>query len=165
MAHHVNRIDRQLATRRRVPMNGRDTVHHLFCDLIGAARPGVNDLVVRFLRIDQHAETGAELLVMERLYPLDYRTFEVEKRELFLEVFEDELKQLHKQGFVHRDIKRPPSESGLPYDNVFLTTTGIRLIDVGIAALRSQVGDRVFEKYIESELQELAAFKKYFIER
>lgn len=48
---------------------------------------------------------------------------------------------------------------------VFLTDTGIRLIDVGIAVLRSQVGDKVFEKYIELELKELAAFKKYFIER
>lgn len=126
---------------------------------------GINGLVVRFLRIDQHAETESEMLVMERLYPLDYRTYEVEKRELLFEVFADELKQLHAQGFVHHDIKRPSSERGLPYDNVFLTDKGIRLIDVGISALRSQVGDRVFAKYVENELQELAEFKQYFLER
>ncbi|HET9136829.1 MAG TPA: hypothetical protein VFO76_09335, partial [Candidatus Kapabacteria bacterium] len=76
-----------------------------------------------------------------------------------------ELKQLHNAGFVHHDIKRPSTEKGEPYDNVFLTERGIRLIDVGISALRSQVGDKLFEKYVEEELKELQEFKAYFLER
>jgi hypothetical protein len=31
--------------------------------------------------------------------------------------------------------------------------------------LRSQVSDKLFEKYIEEELKELQEFKTYFVER
>lgn len=125
----------------------------------------VNDLVVKFKRLDRDEATQSDMLVMERLYPLDYRSYEVEKRELIFEVFEDELKQLHKAGFAHHDIKRPASERGEIYDNVFLTDKGIRLIDVGISVLRSQVGDKLYDRYMDEELKELEEFKKYFIER
>ena len=84
---------------------------------------------------------------------------------MIFEVFEDELIQLHTAGFVHHDIKRPATEKGEVYDNVFLTERGIRLIDVGISALRSQVGDKLFDKYVEEELKELQEFKTYFLER
>ena len=67
------------------------------------------------------------------------------------EVFEDELKQLHSNGFVHRDLKRPSGLEGQYFDNVLLTTSGLRLIDVGISALRSQVSDTIFRKYVEAE--------------
>ncbi len=56
---------------------------------------------------------------MERLYPMDFRAYECEKRELWLEVFEDELKQLHKAGFAHRDLRRPSDMPGLTFDNIF----------------------------------------------
>lgn len=42
---------------------------------------------------------------------------------------------------------------------------GLRLIDVGISALRTQVGDKLFDKYIQTELQELAEFRQYFMNR
>lgn len=71
---------------------------------------GVNGLVVRFVRLDFHAATGAAMLVMERLYPLDYRAYERERRELWLDVFRDEIAQLHSAGFVHRTFfARPES--------------------------------------------------------
>src|SRR4051794_5489779 len=82
----------------------------------------INRLVVQFIRLDYNAELQAEMLVMERLYPLDYRVYETEKRELWLDVFEDELKQLHSNGFVHRDLKRPPGLEGQYFDNILLTT-------------------------------------------
>ncbi|MBC7922233.1 MAG: hypothetical protein H7Z75_14215 [Ferruginibacter sp.] len=75
---------------------------------------GVNDLVVRFVRLDFDDEKQSEMLVMERLYPLDYRSFELEKRELCLDVFEEELNALHAAGFVHRDIRRPSGYTGFP---------------------------------------------------
>jgi serine/threonine protein kinase len=125
----------------------------------------INSLIVNFIRIDFDEINHWEMLVMERLYPLDFRSFEVEKRKSIIEVFEDELKELHRQGFVHRDLKRPSNLSGERYDNIFLTQQGLRLIDVGISALKSQVGEKLFIKYVEVELQELAEFKQYFLSR
>ncbi|WP_439555796.1 hypothetical protein [Dyadobacter sp.] len=125
----------------------------------------VNSLVVKFVRLDFHEEFEAEMLVMERLKPIDFRAFEVGTRELWLDVFEDELNQLHKNGFVHRDLRRPSGIGGLYYDNILLTDTGLRLIDVGISALREQVGNKIFEKYLEAERSEMAAFREYFLNR
>lgn len=45
----------------------------------------VNGLVVRFVRLDVF-ENDSEMLVMERLYPLDFRAYEQEKRLLWLEI-------------------------------------------------------------------------------
>lgn len=125
----------------------------------------VNGLVVKFVRLDIDDQSGSDMLVMERLFPIDYRAYEIMKRELWISVFEDELKELHGAGFVHRDIKRPAELEGMPYDNVFLTDKGLRLIDVGISALRDTVGDKLFSKYVEEELHEFDEFKRYFLGR
>ena len=125
----------------------------------------INNLVVKFVRLDYNEAIQAEMLVMERIHPLDFRSYEVEIRELWLDVFEDDLKQLHKEGFVHRDLKRPSNIGGLAFDNILLTKTGLRLIDLGISALRKQVGDKIFEKYIEIENKEIAEFREYFLNR
>lgn len=124
----------------------------------------INELIVKFIRLDLLPD-DTEVLVMERLYPLDYRAFEIEKRQLIFEVFEDELHQLHQAGFVHRDIRRPSDMPGMRFDNIFLTQTSIRLIDVGVSALRSQVGDKLFTKFVEQELSEVEAFKTFFLTR
>ncbi len=102
---------------------------------------------------------------MERLYALDYRSMEIEKRELWMDVFEDEIKQLHAAGFVHRDIRRPSNIGGERFDNILLTANGLRLIDLGISALREQVGNKLFEKYVEVELEEVEIFKTFFLNR
>ena len=125
----------------------------------------INGLVAKFIRIDFDETQNWERLVMERLYPMDYRSLEFEKRILLVDVFEDELKELHKKGFVHRDLNRPSNVPGQRYDNIFLTDQGIRLIDVGISALTSQVGKNLFERYVIEELKELDEFKKFFLER
>ena len=43
------------------------------------------------------------------------------KWEMWFEVFEDEINERHKNGFVHREIKRPSNISGLAFDNILLT--------------------------------------------
>lgn len=125
----------------------------------------INSLVCRFVRLDFDESLQSDMLVMERIYPIDYRAYEVEKRELWIEVFFDEVKELHNAGFVHRDIRRPSEISGQAFDNILLTNNRIRLIDVGISALHSQVGARLFDKYIDIENKELQEFKAYFLSR
>ncbi len=44
-------------------------------------------------------------------------------------------------------------------------STGLRLIDVGISAIKSQVNEKIFEKYVEFELNEIIKFKEYFLNR
>jgi hypothetical protein len=124
----------------------------------------VNGLVVRFIRLDE-LNQEAELLVMERLYPMDFRAYEQEKRELWLDVMEDELQQLHKAGFAHRDIRRPSDMPGMTFDNIFLTPQGLRLIDVGVSALKTQVGERLFTRFTEQEWKEFELFRIFFLNR
>lgn len=126
---------------------------------------GVNDLVCRFIRLDFHEALQAEMLVMERIYPLDFRALEFEKRELLFEVFADELKALHGAGFVHRDIRRLSGLKGQYFDNVLLTSTGLRLIALGVSAVREEVGEKLFEKFVEREAEEVVLFKEYFLNR
>ncbi len=124
----------------------------------------INGLVVKFIRLDLMSN-DTEVLVMERLYPMDFRALEFEKRELLFDVFKSELMALHSKGFVHRDIRRPSDMPGFTFDNIFLTDRGLRLIDVGISALKSQVGDRLFTKFVEQELAEIKAFETFFVNR
>ncbi len=125
----------------------------------------INTLISKFIRLDYDSKNNWDLLVMERIYPVDYRSFEIEKRELWIDVFEDELKQLHRSGFVHRYLLRPSNISGERFDNILLTPTGLRLIDVGIAALKENVGNTLFDKYIAFEFEEMKVFKDFFLSR
>ncbi len=125
----------------------------------------INGLVVQFIRLDTHPTIAADMLVMERLYPVDFRAYEVEMREIWFDVFTESVHELHRAGFVHRDLQRPENLPGDRYDNILLTPQGIRLIDVGISVLRHQVGDRFFDAYVRQELDELARFGQYFINR
>ena len=125
----------------------------------------INSLIVKFIRLDVEETMDADMLVMERLYPLDFRAYEFERRELWLAVFEDELRGLHEAGFVHRDLRRPSDMPGMRFDNIFLTEQGIRLIDVGISALRDKVGDWLFRRFVDRELEELEIFRKFWLGR
>ncbi len=125
----------------------------------------INGLVAKFTRLDFDDTLDAEMLVMERIYPIDFRAHEVEVRSLWLDVFEDKLTKLHQAGFVHRDLKRPSYIGGLAFDNILLANTGLRLIDVGISALKKQVGEKIFEKYMVIEQSEMAEFRQYFLNR
>lgn len=125
----------------------------------------VNGLVVQFQRLEQNAALAADMLVMERLYPLDFRAYEVEMREIWLDVFTSDLRALHAAGFVHHDLQRPSNLPGERFDNILLTPQGLRLIDVGISVLSRQVGEAFFAAYVQRELDELARFGAFFVER
>jgi serine/threonine protein kinase len=125
----------------------------------------INDLVVKFIRLDYSEDLEAQMLVMERIRPIDYRAYEVEIRQLWLDVFKSELQALHKAGFIHHDLKRPSNIGGLAFDNILLTEQGLRLIDVGISVIKQQVGNKIFEKSLEIENQEIQAFEDYFLSR
>lgn len=125
----------------------------------------VNGLTVKFLRLETNEALGADMLVMERIYPIDFRAYEVEIREIWFDVFTDELQALHKAGFVHHDLLRPSNLPGDRYDNILLTPQGLRLIDVGISVLQRQVGESFFRAYVQREREELALFRTFFLER
>ncbi len=126
---------------------------------------GVNGLVVKFNRLEINETLSADMLVMERIYPLDFRAYEVEMREIWLDVFTDELRELHAAGFAHHYLQRPSNLPGERFDNILLTAQGLRLIDVGISVLRRQVGESFFNAYVQRELEELARFKGFLLGR
>ena len=125
----------------------------------------INELIVKFICFEYDDDLTADMLVMERLYPLDFRAYETEMREVWLNAFTDELQALHTAGFVHRDLLRPTNITGDRYDNILLTFKGLRLIDVGISVLRRQVGESFFATYVQRELEELEVFKQFFLAR
>jgi serine/threonine protein kinase len=125
----------------------------------------VNGLMAKFIRLEYNDDLKAEMLVMERLKPLDFRAYEVEIRTLWIGVFEDELSALHRAGFVHRDLKRPSNIGGAAFDNILLTEQGLRLIDAGISALREELNQKIFDKFLEIEQNEILLFKEFFLNR
>ena len=125
----------------------------------------VNDLAAKFLRLDYNAELSADMLVMERIYPLGFRAHEVEMREIWLDVFTEELFALHAAGFVHCHLQRPSNLPGERFDNILLTAQGLRLIDVGISVLQRQVGESFFTAYVQREREELELFREFFLGR
>jgi hypothetical protein len=120
-----------------------------------------NDLVVKLVRTDFDEQLDADILVMDRLYPLDYRAYQIEKRVLWIEAFMYELGQLHTAGWVHGGIHLPKSG----FSNVLLTQQGIRLIDMGKARLKQDTGELVFEKYVRDEWEAVRLFKEFFLGR
>jgi len=44
-----------------------------------------------------------------------------------------------------------------------LKNEGIRLIDVGISAFKRQLGEVIFDKYVEFEKEVMILFREYFI--
>ena len=117
----------------------------------------INDLMVKFvdLKSDKH---GINLLIMERLYPLQYRALDMKTRIAFLDSFENKLRELHSNGFVFRDLnatKKVPPNGGEELHNFILTKSGIRLVDTGISCLSEEVESEEFNKYVFEDLKEI----------
>ena len=121
----------------------------------------INSLLVKLLRVDITSGYSKELLVMERLYPLQYRAISVPERERFFEVFLSQLKELHLNGWAHGDIKRP-TWCDSPWDNIILTQTGIRLIDTGTAV---SINHYHFKDWVERDIANAMEFRKVFFKQ
>lgn len=143
------------------PEGGRATAE---AEKLEAAN-AINGLMVRLLRLDTYEPTGSAVLVLERLRPLEFRAVEVEKRRSFLEVFTDELEELHSAGFVHGHLQRESGFTAAVWDNILLTDTGLRLIDAGRSLLREGADAETFEAVRSRERADLEAFRDHFLSR
>ncbi|MBD2201624.1 hypothetical protein H6G33_09715 [Calothrix sp. FACHB-1219] len=123
----------------------------------------INELVCKFLKTEFTSNYSKELMIMERLYPLQYRAITVVERERMFEEFIKQIKELHSNGFAHWDIKRPShavSSSDRYWDNIILTRDGIRLIDTGNSV---STEDPDFEEACEDDIRSAMEFKKIFL--
>lgn len=123
----------------------------------------INSLMVKVWDLTSHPSKKEELLIMERLVPVQPRAIDKETRLEFLKKFLDELKELHAQGWTHADIKRPShccdSDSD-KWDNVIPTMEGIRLIDAGCAVNQE---NPYFPDEIQKDLADFCEFAKWFM--
>ena len=119
----------------------------------------INDLVVKFHELKKD-ENENNLLIMERVYPLQYRALDVETRLKYCNEFESKLRELHNSGFVYRDLAATLVNY---YSNFILTNEGIRLIDTGISLLKSDIGSYKFEKFVNKEITEINFVKRQIL--
>lgn len=121
----------------------------------------VNKLMVKAQGIVSHKDK--ELLIMERLYPVQPRALDKNTRLEYLQKFLQELRELHENGWAHGDIQRPAhvcTGDGDQWDNVIPTMWSIRLIDAGIAVNEH---DPLFEEVVTKDLTDFCEFAKWFM--
>lgn len=95
----------------------------------GKLANSINGLMPKYLGLQSTPGYEFDLVVMERLYPMQARAFSIEERKAMGAEFIRQVDELHNGGFCHMDIKRPVT--GAEWDNIILTPDGIRLIDTG----------------------------------
>ena len=123
----------------------------------------INGLLCKFIKIEITSEYSKELLVMERLFPLQYRALTLVEREKFFDKFLTQLKELHSKGFAHWDVKRPVhvcKSADRLWDNIILTPQGLRLIDTGNSVLS---GDYDFDEACREDIANAMEFKNIFL--
>ena len=125
----------------------------------------LNDLVVKCEGTQYSEDFEWEYLLMERVYPLQYRALTQGQRLEFFNEFERQLKELHAQGFAHWDIQRPVNiTKGTRWDNIILTQSGIRLIDTGNSMYPGHPDyDWDFNDAVKDDLQCLQRFKEVLL--
>lgn len=122
----------------------------------------INNLAIEFKRAD--VSHLGNLLIMERLIPLEYRAVEISKRlELFYQ-FRESMYELHSNGFVFRDINATYMGEGRKCPNIILTDDGLRLVDVGISVLKMDIAESAFDEFVKDEEKAMNGyFKDYFL--
>jgi hypothetical protein len=132
------------------------------------AANAINSLVVQAFGIERPFPYGDSLfdeyLVMERLYPLQYRAIDLSARRLFLQEFRRQLAELHASGVAHYDIKRPIQvDKSQRWDNIVVTEEGIRLIDMGVAILRDSDTSGEWDRAVAHDLASLEEWTEVFL--
>jgi tRNA A-37 threonylcarbamoyl transferase component Bud32 len=121
-------------------------------------------MLYEIIRKDKFDES-TDMLVMERLYPVDFQRMNKQERILAFERFETQLNELHINGFLHGDIEHPIR--GTPkflFNNIILTNSGLRLVDTGFSLIRKDEPDKArFIRLLRGEMLEIMDFKEYFL--
>jgi serine/threonine protein kinase len=122
----------------------------------------INKLMVKFIRKEIYLKK--EMIVMERLYPLPYDHFDRPKRQALIADLESQLKELHRNGFVHGDLVQPRGPIPQIFDNIVLTESGFRLVDTGFSMSLEKEDIRGYVRKQIQEEKELEVFKNYFLD-
>ena len=132
----------------------------------------INDLMPKYIGQEDwlHTPTNKSyrMMVMERLYPLKINHFDLPTRKIMLKDFEEKLKALHDQNFVHGDFMRPTSffnrgDRAWMFANIIQTATGLRLVDVGAAQIYNKENARLFVQILLREQSEINDFRTYYL--
>lgn len=102
----------------------------------------INSLVAKGLDLSKDKYDN-NIIMSERIFPLELRAFNKKTLITFAEKLKNELYELHDSGFGYGDISNRL--------NILLTHQGFRLIDTGSSYLREDVGETTFSLLIENE--------------
>lgn len=100
------------------------------------------------------------LLVLERLEPVNWD--KVFNKQEMLEKARFQLYQLNLAGFTHNDIKRPEGCDTL-WDNVIVTSTGIRLVDAGLAYIEEEYKSSHFWGCMQKDQEDFTEWGEVFL--
>lgn len=131
----------------------------------------INDLMPKCIRLQPwEMEDGStyEMLVMERLHPLPIHHFEHSVRLEMLAQFEQKMKELHDNNYLHGDIQRPTTvfnrgDQKWMFKNIVQTEQGLRLLDAGFGTQLSKDNIKLFVSMLIRERDELEAFRLYYL--
>ncbi len=131
----------------------------------------INDLMPRFVGKQTWQDedgTAHDMLVMERLYPLPIHHFELPVRQEMMKLFEEKMKELHDNQFVHGDFMRPTNyftRGNLEwmFNNIVQTESGLRLIDAGFAIICKRDNIEMFVHILFRERNEIGYFREYYL--
>lgn len=120
----------------------------------------INNLLPQAVELIQIED--AYLLVMERLDSIsNFTDIPIFNRELMLEEFEEAVKELHFEGLCHGDIMRPYGVDDY-WANIFVTTEGIRLVDIGMVYYYDENDAHQFKERCRKDLEDIMEFAIHF---
>jgi serine/threonine protein kinase len=118
----------------------------------------VNSLAVNFISLESYNDV--HYLFMEKIDSLSHEeivALSVSDKQSMLDVFKSQLKELHQMSIYHIDIKTPSGH----YNNVVISSTGIRLIDWGSAYQLQSYGQEIVYR---KEWNNFNSFCEYFMD-
>jgi hypothetical protein len=131
----------------------------------------VNDLFPKFLRKESWQDVNGkthDMLVMQRIYPLEHYHFDRAQRVEMLAVFVEKLKELHKMGFIHGDLMRPTNyytrtNYRWMFANIVQTQKGLRLLDAGFSQIITKDEIKQWTYRQHDEEHSLSCFEEYYL--